>query len=311
MIAASPVSRRPKSLLDMPPELLALILQACSFDSLAKLALLSMRTRALVFHHYRADLFNRLSPFVDNIQALFTVLRRTGSILYGSFVTAYLLRDREWRCYSLGIMVSDDPQSLATIATYLSETGYVPEDLVRSAYELYAGGPPSGRQRRYHFVSRFTGDRIHVFVSNTCSPLLTIARSWSSLGFAYIAPDFIFCAYPQLTPRRIAFLSPAVSAKPRFVYNYSKWLERNITISAIDSASNAVIPTGRRFLDGGERSHDDGGCLWLPLELEESSRDVPSATDRLRVTLPFRVLRWRWPKMSSVLAGSVDAVVER
>ena len=294
----------------LPPEIWGIIMKHCTFESLARLAITNMSTRALVLRHLRTDLFARLSPYFRDIDAIFKAMRLANAIFYGSFLTSYLHRSEDWTCYSLGIAVSNDSHSYSRIHSALVAEGYVTEHIPRSTASLYEHGATlSSPQQRHHYISPGNGCHVHVFITPSYSALASLGLSWSTMGFTYMTPDFIFCAYPQLTLNRLAFFAPVVHITTTIPDLYARWLRRGVTFGAKHPKSNDVPASGRRFLHDDVRMHDDGGCLWLPLEVEGNAHEVMHCTERLSLTLPFSQLKWQWPTRGEIVPGSVGVTV--
>lgn len=294
-----------------PPEIWALIIRESSLDSLAMLAMLSSTMRILVLDDIQKDFRLRISSWFPEYDCLFDTMRMCAANIYGSWAVWFATRAVDWEPYSLGFALPSSKDGRDFFRQFLADSGYVREDVPRNPATL--SQMFGAVQVRWHFVHPQTGRRVHFQRSASKSPIAISAHSPSTLGFLYITPDVFFCAYPQLLSIRTALLSPSAHRAQAIDFLFSKWLPRRYIFTSKHHLvlQRPISVVGRRFLETDNRSHDDGGCLWIPM----TKGVVKKATGPWMVgamkCIEDKIVRWNWAVVKGNRPVSISLEIRR
>lgn len=294
-----------------PPEIWSMILHECAFDSLGRLALLSKTMRVLVLEQTIRDFHSRLAQWFDNVHTLLAAMRLCNAAIFGSWAIWFATKADDWSPYSLGFIVPFNKVLIRYLQEYFLDNGYVREDITRSPQSLCELHGPY--RQRWHFIHPRRGTRVHILRCTINSPVWAVSTMASSLSFLYFTANTFFCAYPQLLSPRVILLSPAARKQQVLEYLYSKWLPRRYTIGSKHPLVLKRLESvgGIAAIEKDERSHGDGGCLWIPMTVdifkkpEEAEGGWMAAAIK---TLALREFTWRWRTVTDDRSHSIAPV---
>lgn len=228
-------------LLDLPLELLIHVLSSLPISHMRSLMLVNTGWRWLVQRFLSRKYHLALLPYLKDPSSFRDVLRRSHSVISGSFALEFSLHGTTRPPINVGdIDIYAGVANSITIIEHLRrEEGYlaIPLSILPciSYIDDYDGGI-AAVVRMLHP----RGTKIDVICSSRISALHPITFFWSTAVMSFLTADGFCSAYHALTERGIACLNPSRDLTPRIRRCMTKYERRGFKIGNFDI--NEVCP---------------------------------------------------------------------
>ncbi|KAG9310597.1 hypothetical protein JVU11DRAFT_9160 [Chiua virens] len=171
--------------------------------------------------------------FGDDFRMFRAFLRKTASVISGSFAFAFIFGDCETRWVPRDMDLYVCHTQLITVLDFMFSQGFRVHATHRHDHD-YSNNAIDQIVR----ISNGTVD-LDVVSSRSDSSIAPLFQFHSSLVMNYLSADTVFSAYPSLIARNVGFSNPMVEQEARYTFAimdaYAKWGVRQYFLNSAEN----------------------------------------------------------------------------